>query len=598
MAWAFFPYAWGLSRRAIRGAHSPLLAIGACMALVGIGYVHATIALGITLLCLIVEAHVVRVRAAIVRAWAAAVCAGLFAVIVHLPGLLVSPVTGRTGGVANDGSLTVDAGDLMSSNVPVAGPQLNFFGNQFPHAPLLYIAWFLPLVAFIDWRRFMAVLAQRVSAVAVFGVATLALLLLPSNFGPLRFPVRLVPYLVETTLLLLVVGLSLAPARATSRRFAFATGYVILSAGFAYQVSPESAKLIGATAIISFLALWVLYRRWATLSLVPWRRTAADDGRTRPPITGTLGAAVAILVTIVMIVPQHKAESASPLRDYGVGDIVSGYQSVLDGVKGDVFVVGSPTDGGPAAPSLWRETSVANLFYIAGASVQNAYSSVYYPGYNSAVCMQYNGFTCPDAYTNLFRVQPGTGKTLADLMGVSSVQVVKRTVPADVWKTMPKGWHLVSDTPETRVITRDKTIEGAGGVVWSSGGTKVTEVAHDAMGVTFRVDSVPSGGGQVALSRVPWPGYRASAGATVDSSPFDGFLTQVDLSPSSAGRTITVSYWCPGWPLELAAGFLLLLISASWVILRRVAAFRARRGRTPSAVDTIVGQPAEYERLL
>src|SRR5690606_24949927 len=112
---------------------------------------------------------------------------------VHLPGLLTAPVTGRSSGVWNTGLLTVNLSGLAAGSSPVGTPLLPFFDGLFPGAPLLYIAWFLPILAFVRWHHLMTLLRERLSIVIVLVAAT-AVLLLPSDFGPLRFPVRMMPY--------------------------------------------------------------------------------------------------------------------------------------------------------------------------------------------------------------------------------------------------------------------------------------------------------------------------------------------------------------------------------------------------------------------
>jgi hypothetical protein len=192
--------------------------------------------------------------------------------------------------------------------------------------------------------------------------------------------------------------------------------------------------------------------------------------------------------------------------------------------------------------------------------------------------MSYNGSTCPELYSRLFKPMKETGLTPADLMGVSSVQSVKGVVAKKDWNNVPEGWSIAEDSEQTRLIVRDEPVAGAGSVVWTSEGTEVSVLDEDAMGVTFQVDAVGADGGQVALSRLPWPGYQAD-GAEVSAEPVDTFLLGVDLDPDQAGSTVTVSFYAPGYPLQLAAAGLILLILAGWPVLRLIGR-RRDGGRT------------------
>jgi hypothetical protein len=278
---------------------------------------------------------------------------------------------------------------------------------------------------------------------------------------------------------------------------------------------------------------------------------------------------------VLLLVPQHVSSPSSPLPDYNVPSDVTEYQDQLQAAVGDVIVVGGVPDVN--APDAWDEILVGNLWYVAEEDVQNAYSAVYYSPYNNLTCMSYNGSTCPDLYTRLFKPMTETGLTPADLMGISSVQAVKGVVPEADWSVVPEGWSVAEDSDQTRLIVRDEPVAGAGSVVWSSPGTEVTVVEEDAMGVTFQVDAVDSDGGQVALSRIPWPGYQAD-GATVSADPVDTFLLGVDLDAAQVGQTVTVSFYSPGYPLQVAGAALILLILLGWPLLRLIGRRRQADG--------------------
>ena len=573
MAWSFLPLTWVLARRAVLQAKSPVLPILSAIALVGIGYAHATIFLAITLGGLIVEAFLSKHRPSIVRSFALATAAGSFAVIVHLPGLLTAPVTGRTSGVANTDLLTVNLSGLFASSTPVGTPGILFFSAQFPYAPLLYIAWFLPLLAFVDLSRLRELLRRRLSIVIVL-VAALVGVLLPSDFGPLRFPVRMMPYLTLAVLLLVAVGLSHArPVVLGRNRFLLAGGLVLLGAGLTYSAGPQYVKVLAVVTVLILVAIWLSYRILGDHPLPLLGRESAGWLAGKGVAT-VAGAAIAL--TVLLLVPQHISSPTSPLPDYSVPNDVSDYQQQLENAVGDVIVVGGVDDVN--ASGAWDETLVGNLWYVTEENVQNAYSAVYYTPYNSLTCMQYNGSTCGALYDRLFTTMPDTDKTVVDLMGISSIQAVKDVVPKRDWSVVPAGWHIAEDTDQTRLIVRDEPVAGAGSVVWASDGTEVTVLSEDAMGVTFRVDAIGADGGQVALSRIPWPGYQVTGG-TVSAEPVDTFLLGVDIDAAELGETVTVSFYAPGYPLQLAAAGLLLLLLVGWPIVRLIGRRRDGDGR-------------------
>lgn len=575
LAWSMWSLAVGLTRRAVFSAKSPTLAILACIGTVGIGYVHATIFLAIALLAIIIEAFVSRHRASIIRAFLVSFGAGFFAIIVHLPGLLTASTSGRRQDIVNTGLLTVDLSGLVASATPVGIPQVGWYGAYFPSAPLVYISWMLPLFAFIAWRRFMPLLATRLSVVIILGVAFIGVLL-PSDVGPLRIPVRMMPYFTVALLLILAIGLSLARVDVlTRKRFLAGSSYAVFGGLLTVFQGPQHAGAVALCVGAVILVLWVFYRITSPRGLPGLPRAWRDRARSG---RDWLLPGLAILVTLGVIYPQHLVHPSGPLMNYQVPGSVESYENLLAEAEGDVLVVGGPYNGGIQTQD-WAETTVANLWYIPDAPVQNAYTSVFYPGYGNALCMAYQGVTCPELLPKLFTPSPDTGQNLVDDLGVSSILIVKSSVPEELWATTPEGWHVAEDSELTRLIVRDTPVAGAGSVVWASEGTRVTVLHEDDMGVSFRVDEVGADGGQVALSRIAWPGYVVDGGTLSDELVND-FMMGVDIPASAEGEVVTVSFRAPGWQLQVASAGLLVVLILGWGLFRIL-------GRSRSGTDRV-----------
>ncbi|WP_414171172.1 hypothetical protein [Clavibacter tessellarius] len=135
MAWCWWPLAVGLTRRSVLLNRTPYGGIAASLLLVGIGYVSTTLMLAASLAAILLEAVLRRDRGAIWRALAASTVAGLFTIVVHLPGLLTASVSGRNEGIVNTGFLGVDLSDLAIAGIPSGGPFMETYGSQFPGSP-------------------------------------------------------------------------------------------------------------------------------------------------------------------------------------------------------------------------------------------------------------------------------------------------------------------------------------------------------------------------------------------------------------------------------------------------------------------------------
>src|SRR5690606_5700744 len=160
--------------------------------------------------------HLVRRdRARIVRTLAASAWGGLLTVVVYLPGMLTSPVTTRgQDEVGNFFFLNADLTDMASSASPWVSASIRAWWGDYTAAPLVYIAWLLPLFPMVLPMARSAV--KRCLPLLILGGLVLIAVLGPSHLGPLRWPLRLIPYLVIAVVVLFAVAASRAyPHRIT-----------------------------------------------------------------------------------------------------------------------------------------------------------------------------------------------------------------------------------------------------------------------------------------------------------------------------------------------------------------------------------------------
>lgn len=590
LAWALVPYFWMLLKMASDGRRSPLWAFLVGYLVVTIGYVAGTVAVGFVLLAVGVDALLKRHWTKAWRTAALGFGLVLVAVVVYLPGVLTAAVTTRsTTAIANDDFMGVDLSGLLSSTIATAYPMMPswWWGGLSAPAPALYIAWFLPLVAFLSWRRIRAY-APQIRDILFFAALSLMFVLLPSTVGPLRYPARFMPYLAMVCILLCVVLLSHALARHPSKlSLSGATGAIAFGVYGGWAQFPDryvAVFLAGLVAIAAICLLW-------------WRMR----GNTIPLDKLSMASSIAVIclgVTLGTTLLQYRTTEVSPLSDSAVPADTAIPKGVLADVRGEVLVVGDPLDY-PQDESTWSRTLLANTWYLSPASVLNRYQLIGHTEYNKALCLRYLGGTCAELLDRLFERRDETGMLLADELGIDNIQILKKSfegnqrpaasnnyigrqdaVPV---RSVPAGWHQVSDDGEIALWSRDIPTGSSGGLVWTSAGTKLTETGRTATEVTLRVDEVASGGGRAALGRLPWPGYTASG--TNVTSPVDGFLLAVDVPEHSAGSTLSVAFIPPGW----AEGVSLWCVGVGGMFLWMawdVVAARRRRASTENHPST------------
>jgi hypothetical protein len=298
-------------------------------------------------------------------------------------------------------------------------------------------------------------------------------------------------------------------------------------------------------------------------------------------------AAVGCVVTLAATAWQHTVFPQPPSPERNMPSSLTAYQRPLAKAEGDVMVVGNANAVMEAHPAAVRELLTGSAWYLNGHRVQNTYTAVSHAAFKDRYCMSYQGSTCPQALATVFAEEPDTGVRRVDLLGVSTLLLVRADFPRRVLESPPSGWRLASTTPWSVTWVREDPVPGAGRPVWSSPGTVVRPLSSDDRTARFRIEDVPSGGGRVVLSAVAWPGYTTDVGRLAD--PVDGYLLEVDVPGEAEGRVVTVHFSPPGWPLELACWWLGVGVAVMWPLggyLRRRRSSRDAQGVNAAARST------------
>jgi len=544
MIWALLPWVWWALRRTMSGANPAVLLVLVFL-LVTVGYVYGTIMLILVLGVSLLEGRVAGDRTAVLRVLGAGVFGGLVAFTVYLPGVLTAPVTTRSGGgFALAGKFSSDPLALLSSALPtdaVPGTTLHLL-------PYVFVAWFLPVLVLVD----LGAVRRRWRPLAGLLVFTLVMVLvvvaMPQQMGPLRWPLRLQPFLVEGVVVLTAVLLSRHVVPAPSRRRLGLGLLWLLLATVAVTVrapglwGPHLLALVATAA--GFAAVWWGLRRPGAPALLR---------------AGALGAA---LLTVVLAVFQHLVFPVPPSPERNMPALARAYQRPLQAARGDVLVVGNTGARLKADPTWARESLSGSAWYLGPHRVQNGYTTISFRAYKDRYCIQYEGSTCPQLLDQLFSKEPTTGRRRVDLLSVGTLLLVRNDFPGRDLTAPPTGWRVAASTPRTVTWVRRTPAPGAAQPVWTSPGTSLVQRPGDERTARFTVRRVPASGGRVVISALAWPGFSTDVGSL--GTPLDGYLLSVDLPASAAGRTVTVRYSPPGWHAELATLVLALVGAVAW----------------------------------
>jgi len=560
---ALVPWAWWGLRRSTEDAKSPLPYLVGGYILIAFGYVFGVIVLAVILVVTLVEKALRRDWIALRRVIAASVYGGLLTVALYLPGVLTAPVTERAGlDITNSGFLNADLTDLGAAAAPLARGSVGAWSGIFTDAPLPYIAWVIPMFAlFLPCSR--AVARTLLPVMVVTGVM-LVVVLGPSHIGPIRWPIRFIPYVaIGVVVLFAVLATKAYPAQVTRRRMWAALVVLVVMTWLAWTQTPgrgSTAALVGV-ALVQALAIVAV-----TVVATSRRRVTWSERR-----RSTVAVGGVLVVTAALVAPQMAVFPATPLPTFAVPHQVADLESVLPDEPGDAIVVGNIyQDGGNEA--AFDEILLGNLWYLSSTSVSSLYTVLPFSAYAADLCTDLRGSTCAGAYDTLMSTDADTGLAVVDLLSVSTVVVIKSAFSSTL-PPVPRGWSVADDGDYTWELRRDEPVARAGGLAWSSRGTEVTVTAQTETSVSLRVDRVGDSP-RVVLSRLAWPGYLVT-GAALSDDPVRGYLLTLDLSESREGDVVIVEFRPPGYMLSVAALVLAVGILVGWPIARSLARRRA-----------------------
>ena len=496
---------------------------------------------------------------------------GLVACTVYLPGVLTAPVTVRGGAAFHlAGKFATDPLALLASPLPtdaVPGTTLHLL-------PYAFVAWFLPVLVLVD----VSVLRRRwqpLAGLLVFtAVMVLVVFALPEQVGPLRWPLRLQPFLVQAAVMLTAVLVSrYAVRRPSRRRLGLGLSWLVLAGLVAAVRAPalwpgHLLALVGAAA--GFVAVWWCLGRPGAATLR----------------AGAIGAAG---LTVVLGLLQHVVFPVPPSPERNMPALARDYRRPLPAAEGDVLVVGDTGAALAEDPTWARESLSGSAWYLGPHRVQNGYTTISFRAYRERYCIEYEGSTCPALLDQLFSTEPddraascrpalgrhaaaGPGGLPRSGPDGAAIGVARRGVD-------PAHGHLGAQEPAPGA--------GAPGVVVA--GDDPGASVRRPRSARFTVRRVPATGGRVVLSRLAWPGYHVTGDVAAA-----GRRLPADRGPARrrTGRTVTVRYSPPGWPVEVAPWWL-AVARCAWSGRRRRAQPPVRRGADPLVAEGARGHVGE-----
>lgn len=568
MAFTWVAWFWWAARRHARGAGSPLIPFVFGVLAMTTGNPYATLGLVLVLIGVGVELLLRREYRRLAHLAIMGACVGASLILVFQPLLGALPVSSRQelAAIVNDTFMVPDLGDLAGSSAPTYLPSITNWGGALrENLPSTYFVWFaLPLLPWLRWGALRRPARPLASVFVISGLYAMAVLG-PSNLWLFRWPIRLVEYLYLGLAVLLAVLVSAGLANDRIRARALATVVLVVFGGYlSFAVRPEYYRMhLAAMIAVGVLSLGAVaaYRRWG------WRAFGAVL------LVGTIG----VVTYQTSRIPVGVSDGAGLVPPHSVSRMTQGtaaYQGTVLQLASQAGVRTQDMDDG--------EILFGNESLATGHETINRYSGIGFVELGSALCIDYKGVTCPEAYDRLWRNLPGTDVPLIDALRVQTLVLQNRLLPDVVDQSPPQGWReLVRDGTRT-VWVREAPPPYPGRVSFASAGVDV--LAANAGAEHERVTLRASGDGRLVFARLAWPGYAA----TIDGRPVEvinGDAGLITIDVPAGEHVLELDFTTPGlrlgWFVLIGAAGVVLVQSVLWWIGAR----RDRRRQQRPAAD-------------
>lgn len=493
--------------------------------------------------------------------------------------LAVRPLTLRSSGLHNDGNfMTFGLRQALLAHLAAFRDYTHWFaGYRLVSLPLGYACLLLAaIVCFCRWPR--PGHPARPAAVA-FGVLSGMLLLVamgPSQLGPMRWPVRFVPYFHVALLCCALLVARHGELRTDRVRLAGFAAFVGLGSALAVLQTEGWPGGVQMRALAQAVLL-MLVAAWA---FVRWRHRRAPV----PMLAVVLACGVLtharVLSDLHTLAPGYLSYAGLPSRLTAIAD-----EPLLHRGFALLMAPEAPalhhrrtalTQLNSAQPLLWRLPSINGYSPIGHAAL----------GRLLPASSAHGLFKPEEVLHNLVAQSQAWQVNLARVMGIGAVVVPVTAAPDARLDRMldALGFSLAAREANRQIWIQPQVSRPCGEP--TAFGPQVQVEALEQAGDcpvswSLRVRSGPSGG-SIVLPRLWWPGYHATLDGHTELAVQDwhGLLVEVRLPPGVQGE-LQVAYR----PSTLRTGLMLALAGLALASVGVAAARCADRVRARTAAS-------------
>jgi hypothetical protein len=507
---------------------------------------------------------------------------------VAVPLMMSVDYTLRSTSVSDKGGGVINLAEILDVASPVLGNQIGRLTTQNFDGPLTLVAWFVVVLVWgVSWSR-RTFKSRGVIGAGFAALVCLMLTQMPSVMGPFRLGLRNLEGFQLSLVVFVLAAYAATPAGWTRHRIIGVTATLVGCGYVAWARYPNtSGVLVGGLIVLAsgvlLTAILATPARLVPPVAAGWLKTPAAQPGAARRVRQTAAGLVALVTTAIVTGCAVQHHSNPQGVDHGVQP--TGVVAPA-AIKRDLptLYLFQPVVAELAAARLRDGLGWGFAALSPEQRMLNGYSSIGQTYLNHQLCIGWQGDSCLRIVMRLFEVEPTTGRSYADLLGVQQIVATPKFVPK-MRRYAPPHWHLAARLDTVSVFRRQPPSEiGRITDIIGSATARPVLVSHEEQ--TYDVSTLD--GARLVFRDLYWPGYSATLdGERVAVEPVAHEFVSVTLPPGSSGE-LTVKFVPPGGHLRLAlwlAGGIVLACCLALPLLTRIRRVTPSSARTPPAAE-------------
>ena len=227
----------------------------------------------------------------------------------------------------------------------------------------------------------------------------------------------------------------------------------------------------------------------------------------------------------------------------------------------------------------WATISPGNTALYRRTQTINGYAPTRQRGFVENLCLGFRGTTCSEGPSMAFTVNPQSGLSFLDMVGVDRVVATRGSYSTMFANHAGSDWVVVDQTELANIFERTTPQRRIGNIIQWPDGVHIRNPELTTRSESYTIGGIHSGG-RIIVARAWYPGLRAHLdGREILVEPIAGLVPSVVLPAGAHGR-LAINYWPAGLTVGIYTALAGILILLAFAIVQLFKKTRMREVRS------------------